>query len=311
MFEFGHAGFHRGIGGYYCEGHGIDLPPMEPGSLGMMSQWDESRAPETLVFLRDDDVGEWTAALEHLVGLLLELGIPCHYQVVPRYLDADTAGKIRRLKGGDPELVHFNQHGLNHEQQLDGRSVYSEFAGGRPIEDQRADIAEGRDRLADALGEAFSSDVFTPPCHKYDHNTLRVLQEAGFEALSAGVRVDFASRLYYGLGRRLGRVEFLGKRVSYHGCSTPVSGIREVSASIDIHEGQDAAGNRIDKTLEDLRREFSVSRGRLRAVGLMMHHEACDTEEKRRVLRLFLQELLADPTVCFVRLDDLSIQEKG
>ena len=53
---------------------------------------------ETIVFFRDDDVGEWTPALRFHVDLLLELGISCHYLVVPSYLDAGCAATLRDLK---------------------------------------------------------------------------------------------------------------------------------------------------------------------------------------------------------------------
>ena len=199
---------------------------------------------ETLVFFRDDDVGELTDPLRFHLDLLIEFGVPCHYQVVPSYLDAECAAELRRIKAAHPDLVHFNQHGLHHEQIVDGRVEYAEFAFGRPYEDQRKAIAEGRDQLAQQLGEAFSPDVFTPPCHKYDESTLRALGDLGFRVLSAGLRTDWPARAYYQLGRALGRVELLGKRVSYHRRFTPDARLAEVSVVVDVHEEVDARGVR-------------------------------------------------------------------
>lgn len=260
---------------------------------------------ETIVFFRDDDVGEWTPALRFHVDLLLELGISCHYLVVPSYLDAGCAATLRDLKQAHSALVHFNQHGHTHEQILDGVAVYSEFAGGRPYADQRDAIERGRDRLAGMLAEAFEGDVFTPPCHKYDGNTLRVLGDLGFDTLSAGVRVDPASRVYYTVGRALGRIELLGKRVSYHRRVMPERRLAEVSVAIDVHEDQDAGG-RIEKDASRLWAEFEAARQHLDAVGIMTHHQVCDTPERQKTLRDFTTRLAEDPSVRFADLLDLA-----
>ena len=205
---------------------------------------------ETIVFFRDDDVGELTDALRFHFDVLLKHEISCAYQAVPDYLDDECAREIRRLVNSQSRLVHFNQHGLHHEQELEGERVYSEFAGGRSYADQLRDIRTGRDQLADRLGSAFEADVFTPPCHKYDRKTLRALGALGFKILSAGIRVDRASQFYYGVGRLLGRVELLGRRVSYHQRFTPERKIAEVSVVIDVHEDRDASDNLMDKSAD-------------------------------------------------------------
>ncbi len=260
---------------------------------------------ETLVFFRDDDVGELTDPLRFHLDLLIEFGIPCHYQVVPSYLDAACAAELRRRKAAHPDLVHFNQHGLHHEQIVEGRVEYAEFAFGRPYEDQKKAIAEGREQLSQQLAEAFSSDVFTPPCHKYDAATLRALGDLGFSVISAGLRTDWPARAYYGLGRALGRVELLGKRVSYHRRFTPDARLAEVSVVVDAHEDVDGRGVRLEKTADDLWSDFEAARRSLDAVGIMTHHQACETPAKQAALRSFVERLAADPSVRFGDLLDL------
>ena len=258
------------------------------------------------MFFRDDDVGEWTDPLRVFVDVLIEHAIPCHYQVVPDYLDAACAGELRRLKEAHPSLVHFNQHGLHHEQMLNGVPDFGEFAGGRAYDDQYRDIAEGRSILGDRLGEAFEGDVFTPPCHKYDAQTIRVLGDLGFEILSAGVRGDPMSRAYYAIGRALRRVDFLGKRVSYHCRSTPDARISEVSAALDVHVDKTADGRMIEKSADALWEEFAGLRGQLDVVGIMGHHQSCETPEKQKAFREFVSRLVGDPTVQIVGLLDLA-----
>ncbi len=261
---------------------------------------------ETIVFFRDDDVGELTDPLRSLFDVLLEYEIPCHYQVVPDYLDSNSAASLRRMKHDHPELIHFNQHGLHHEQKIDGLVSYAEFAGGRGYEDQLKDIQQGKDMLEQMLGDAFTGDVFTPPCHKYDATTLRVLGDLGFDTLSAGVRVDWPSRLYYAVGRRLGRVDLLGKRVSYHRRITPDPRLAEVSVVIDVHEGEDTTGRPVVKRLDELWTEFGAARAGLDAVGVMTHHQACETPEKQNVFREFVARLAREPGVRFADMLDLA-----
>lgn len=260
---------------------------------------------ETLVFFRADDVGEMTEPLRGVLSTLISAEVPCHYQVVPSYLAAAAAIELRKLQGEHPDLVFLHQHGLHHFQTINGERVTSEFAGGRPFAEQLEVIREGRDALKRELGESFSPDMFTPPCHKYDEQTLRALGDLGFSILSAGIRADLPSRIYYAVGRLLGQVSFLGKRVSYNLGRTPDPRIRELSCSIDVHEDSDANGRRMDKTVDTLWDEFQSLRRRLPAVGIMLHHQACDTPEKHEALRLLVERLHADASVRVLNMYDV------
>ncbi|MFK7897267.1 MAG: DUF2334 domain-containing protein [Myxococcota bacterium] len=252
---------------------------------------------ETLAFFRADDVGEMTEPLKAVLSTLIDAGVPCHYQVVPSYLDPTSAAALQKLQADHRELVFFHLHGLNHFQIIDGERVTSEFGGGRPFEEQLDAIREGRNALVQELGDSFSPDMFTPPCHKYDEQTLRALGDEGFSILSAGIRADLPSRIYYAIGRALGRVSFLGKRVSYNLKRTPDPRLVEISCSIDVHEDCGADGERIDKTADMLWAEFEFFRARLPAVGIMLHHQACETPEKQSALKQFVERLQRDPDV--------------
>jgi len=259
---------------------------------------------EITVFFRDDDLGADGPALRAVAELLVAERIPCSYQVIPLQLDDAAAAWAREARREHGELIAFHQHGLRHQQEVGGRRRWSEFAAERPFPDQRADIAEGRRRLEDRLGDALDPDVFTPPCHKYDDTTLRALVELGFAALSAGVRVDPAARLYYALGRRLGRVSLLGGRVSYHGMGLP-GGLTEISVCVDVDEAMDRRGRKIVKDADRLWREFEAGARRLPSVGVMLHHERYVEPERLETLRRFVRRLKADPRVRFETLPAL------
>jgi len=261
---------------------------------------------EITVFFRDDDFGRLGEPLRRVVDLLLEEQVPCNYQVVPAQLDDESAGYARATRAAHPGLFFLNQHGFRHEQEIGGQHRWSEFDGARSRAEQRADIEVGRRLLEDRLGESFDGRIFTPPCHKYDENTLDALSELGFSVLSAGFRVDPASRLYYGLGAALGRVSLFGKRVSYHGGLTPGTRLAEVSVCIDVDEDEDARGRKIEKGLPELWAEFERCSARVPVVGVMLHHGRYDRPEKLETLRAFVRRLKDHPRVRFRNIQEIA-----
>ncbi len=79
------------------------------------------------------------------------------------------------------------QHGYQHrihtaETGLLDISPRSEFAG-RPLDDQRHDLAQGQVILAD---EGIGTDIFMAPFHSYDTATLAALKSLGFTTLTDG-----------------------------------------------------------------------------------------------------------------------------
>jgi hypothetical protein len=238
----------------------------------------------TTVFFRDDDVGGLTPGLRNVVETLIEERVPCNYQVVPMYLNAEGAAYMREKRRAHPDLVVLNQHGYRHEDHRDGAVTYEEFGGHRPYDDQLAAIAEGRRMLVEMLDGDFSGDVFTPPCHKYDENTLSALYALGFRVVSAGVLPGLGTRLYYEVGRALRSVSFLGKRVSYHGGRTP-SQITELSGAVDVDPDINPGGRA--KTFETLSGELERAVASQSIVGVMLHHETYNSPQKVETLRKF------------------------
>lgn len=256
------------------------------------------------VFFRDDDVDELSSNLQEFVSRMLARDLPVNYQVTPGRLTDETSDYLREIAGAHPGRVTLNQHGNRHEQILNGAHRWSEFAGEIPYDEQLATIREGRERLEKSLGEHFAPDVFTPPAHKYDENTLRALAWLGFSALSAAYYPSLAGRVCYGVGRLLRRVTFLRRRVSYHMRQIPRCGLVEVSTAIDV-DMRKRGGRLIVKSVEDLDSEFRSLCGRLDVVGIQLHHHTY-TPAKFDVLERFLDRVLATPGVEVCRIEDLA-----
>jgi hypothetical protein len=115
------------------------------------------------IFFRDDDAGWADERLLELIGRFAEHGLPLDLAVIPAELTDDLAGALLERHAG------LHQHGfahVNHERE--GRKC--EFGPSRGIDEQRADIAAGRERLATLLGDRLQP-FFTPPWNRCTRDT--------------------------------------------------------------------------------------------------------------------------------------------
>lgn len=135
---------------------------------------------------RDDDAGAPHPALERLLALAAETGVPLGLAVVPAWLAADVAGLIL----GTPAAVTVLQHGFAHENHetatAPGRRkvLRAECGAVRPAATVLGEIAEGRARLAALVG-ARLLPVFVPPWNRIAPAVVAGLPALGYGALSA------------------------------------------------------------------------------------------------------------------------------
>jgi hypothetical protein len=135
------------------------------------------------VFFRDDDAGWDDGRLLDLVARFAAAGVPLDLAVIPEAVTPALAAELRDRPG-----LGLHQHGLAHvNHEPEGRKC--EFGPSRPAAQQRADIAAGRDRLRELLGDALQP-IFTPPWNRCTADTGHALAELGFRALSREHRAD-------------------------------------------------------------------------------------------------------------------------
>jgi predicted deacetylase len=191
------------------------------------------------VFFRDDDAGWSDDRLLALLGRFNDHGLPLDLAVIPRALRVSLA---RELRARARERLALHQHGLAHaNHEPDGRKY--EFGPSRSREAQRADIAAGRDLLAERLGGVVQP-IFTPPWNRCTAETGECLAELGFTVLS-----------------RESRAEPLG-----------VPGLRELPVHIDWSRLAPA----------ELARRLAAAVVPGEPVGVMFHHAEMDEAEMAR-----------------------------
>lgn len=217
-------------------------------------------------FVRDDDVGELTAALRYFVECFVSHRIPVSYQIIPSRLTPDCASYLLDVWSRNQELVAFGQHGLHHRMTLRGRELRREFGPERSYADQRAAISEGLAILRERLGDEAPIQVFTPPQHKFDRNTVRAASQVGYRIFSVSSYPTLHHQLAYAMGRALGWSSFAHHGVSYHGGRRPEADLEEVSIAIDVDDGR-----RLKRSGAEIAAKL-LATSNASSVGLMFHH---------------------------------------
>ena len=134
-------------------------------------------------FFRDDDAGWGDVELLALLDVFAARATRVDLAVIPHELDVGLARELATRDG-----VGLHQHGLAHaDHEPEGRKC--EFGPARDAARQRADIAEGRERLRALLGDRLDP-IFTPPWNRCTLDTGRCLAELGFRVLSREARAE-------------------------------------------------------------------------------------------------------------------------
>lgn len=260
------------------------------------------RDSQTRFFLRDDDVGALTPALQGFMTTFASRGLPVSYQIIPASLTPDCAQHLVDHHRQAPTLYEFAQHGLTHGMTVNGRHVNYEFGPERSYQQQLDIIQAGQTILRDMLGERFNARVFTPPQHKYDRNTLLALRDCGVTVLSASSYAgSLRHRVAYGVGRALGMSSIGRNGISYHGRVRPDSQLMELSISVPVDNGSVRM-----PAVAEVMAAVHAARERTPLVGLMFHHQAYAGDGDLAFLAELADQLKALPGASFDLLGGLS-----
>jgi hypothetical protein len=230
-------------------------------------------------FVRDDDVGELTDELKLFAETFAAVGIPVSYQIIPSRFTQACAEYLLSLQRQHPHLIDFGQHGLHHRMILKGKELKREFGPERSLADQAETIKLGRELLRQRLGAAATVEVFTPPQHKFDGNTVKAAAAAGHRIFSAACYPTLHHQLAYAIGRGLGVGNVGCHGISYDGHMRPEAPIAEVSIAIDVDDGR-----RRKRDAVDVEHRLCAVAPRRRHVGLMFHHALYAAPEARQEL---------------------------
>ena len=227
------------------------------------------------VFFRADDVAVPGMQFARMMGIFAKYGTPLCLAIVPAWLTPERWQYLNSFEKSNPSRWCWHQHGwrhVNHEAQ--GKK--QEFGDTRSVLEIKQDIMRGKDRLERLMAEAFYP-VFTPPWNRCSANTLQVLKDLGYAAVS----------------RSLGRKPL------------PPGKLPDYDINVDLHtrkERHAAAG------WNNLMREFeqAIASG---YCGIMIHHQMMN-DAAFDFLEILLKMLVNHPTIRLVNFQDL-VSQKG
>lgn len=240
---------------------------MNEALLQLRAVLDELQKQQRIVnvFFRDDDVDEDEPSLRALLALFSALETPINLQIIPALLTDEAVQLLREAQVQRPDLIELNQHGWRHiNHEVEGRKC--EFGASRSFDDQLADIAQGREVLEQAFGNAFSP-VFTPPWNRCTQDTYRALDKLGFRALS----------------------QLQG------GHSVASYKFRELSVTLDLFRWK---GGAVMKSSEEFIAELTAQLRELNLVGIMLHHKVMG-DAALTLLQMVISELRCSEAIRF------------
>jgi len=219
----------------------------------------DSKEP-VYVFFRADDVAVPGANFVRLMDLFTRYRVPLCLAVVPAWLTQARWGNLKRIGQKAPSLWCWHQHGWRHvNHEAEGKK--QEFGPSRTSSKIREDLIRGKNHLQTLLEESFSP-VFTPPWNRCDQNTLDILKEINFLAVSRFKK----------------------------GVSPSPDGLPDFAVGVDLHtrkEGHPLSG--WEGLFSELGSALLQS-----PCGIMIHHQRMN-EAAFVFLEIFIQRLIKQP----------------
>lgn len=143
-----------------------------------LDAWQASGRRATL-WWRDDDAVEPTAALERLLDLARETGVPLALAVIPARASQRLAARLARADARPAVL----QHGFAHLNHAAAGEKKIELGGQRPGETVLEELSRGRAMLVALFGEAAGA-VLVPPWNRIANGLPPALTGLGYRGLS-------------------------------------------------------------------------------------------------------------------------------
>ncbi|MGB0630276.1 MAG: polysaccharide deacetylase family protein [Alphaproteobacteria bacterium] len=245
-----------------------------------MSSWQElsaeldlwADAGEVATFWwRDDDAIEPTPALDRLLALRQETGVPVAIAVIPANAQPELGDVVA------DENVDILQHGYAHRNHREKPAKKAELGGDRALWDIAGELAAGRGRMFDIFGEDGWVEAMVPPWNRIDDAVTALLPGLGFHGIST-----------------------FNARVS----AEPVQGLTAVNTHIEIIDwrgGRNYAGDgaTLSAAIAHLADKRTGAADRDEATGLLTHHLAHD-DGCWAFIRAFIDATAGHPAVRWI-----------
>ena len=134
------------------------------------------------LFFRADDVAAPGTNMVRLMDLFTRYRVPLCLAVVPAWLTRTRWLQLESIGRKEPSLWCWHQHGWRHvNHEPEGKK--EEFGPSRSSFTIQEELIRGKRRLQTLMGDSFSP-FFTPPWNRCSRNTLDLLKDLNYKAVS-------------------------------------------------------------------------------------------------------------------------------
>lgn len=234
------------------------------------------------IFFRNDDVADLNENLIKLIDIFISHEVPIHLAVIPQKLTLECRDfLLKKIKDHGGTLLEIGQHGKNHTDYSRSQDNFGkyEFGENRSYKQQKEDIAKGRKILTDHFNK--NIDIFTPPWHGFDENTLRILAEQNFETISAEREINLSYDYY---------------------------GINNISIDIDYNKINTEGSWYAEDNAEIVKKLINSKKSN---IGILLHHNAFKNPKDFTQLDKLLRFIKKDNLVNFILLSKVAKHNGG
>jgi peptidoglycan/xylan/chitin deacetylase (PgdA/CDA1 family) len=222
------------------------------------------------IYFRADDVAVPGRQFFRMMELFWNYRVPLSLAVVPAWLTHARWNSLQDTGVRSSALWCWHQHGWRHvNHETTGKN--QEFGSGRSRSEIKHDLLKGKQRLEKILGTHFFP-VFTPPWNRCNLNTLELLKECGYLAVSRN-----------------------------HGALPPSpKKLPDLCVDVDLHTRKDTDPvSGWDRLFEVLKKDISSGQ-----CGIMLHHQKMNAVAFD-FLEMLLKNLKGSKNIRLVNFKDL------
>lgn len=229
------------------------------------------------IFFRDDDVAGLTKNLERLLDIFISAKVPIHLSIIPNRLTKECKdfliSKIIKYK----DLVEIGQHGFDHKDHSGYKNKWKryEFGPRRSYLQQRKDIHKGKIILENYFKKRIN--VFTPPWHRYDENTLKSIIEENIPIIST----DHKSQIF---------------DIFPH--------TETVFVNINFNKVKNNGSWFVEDSREIFKKIFSIHE---QAIGILLHHDKFSNQKEFLLLKNLIYILKNTKFIEFIPLSKVPV----
>lgn len=250
---------------------------------------------KTIVCFRNDDVNDLTPELINLTEIFIKKGVSIAHTVEPGNLTASTVNWLKQLKQDYPDLIEIVQHGWDHSIYLKG-----EFDNSRSYQQQLDDLRRGKEKLEDIFGEDFFP-MITIPFGVYNQDTIKAANTLQYKVFCGHYNYRVSRRLFYLVGRILGKGQLLGYHIANHLKYYPGTKLFEIDCAISfIKKYYGHHTNHCDmNNVEEMANAFEKFKKHIPVVVFLLHHRFHHQDHHLDLVKEVLDKLQSRGDICF------------